>query len=577
MAEHLTAVSVTARPNLLSRPAVLLAITALAFAGLNFSAYRGYFMHDDFEFLSWAPKFPAPEYLKTFFEPIFSPHNFRPAGHFYYHVMGRIFWLDFPPYIASIHLLHILNIWLVWLLLRKLGLSRYASAAGVFFFAFHVALFDAWWKPSYIFDMLAATFCILAFLAYLDGRWILSLLSFWAAYKSKELAVMLPAVLASYELLLGQKRWKPLVPFVAVSLCFGLQALFMAPQKAGIYSFHFNLGSLGQTLPFYAKQLLLFPFSGFLLLLLPVIVRDRRVWFGVSAAILYFGPLFFLPGRLVEVYWYLPMTGGAIALGALVACGHTRAVAVFLLLWFPWDLVMFSRLRRKALALEGANRAYVSALAEFAPSHPAVHTFIYEKSPPGLPGWGIRSALNCLYDRLDSQVYVAGDSSGRSLLHSKPVALLDWDPTTRKLTIVDWTQADQHASYLDLRRFMSLFQLGDGWYGSEGSHIWTKPDADASLWRPPNAETFELRIVVPPLEIRTREKVTLRAALDGQPLEPRELTRVGEQALRWSLLAAPSGLTKVEFHTTPDYRAPDDPRVLGIAVKSFGFLPGTRP
>jgi hypothetical protein len=577
VAEQSTAVSITARPNLLSRPAAHFAITALAFVALNFSAYRGYFMHDDFEFLSWAPKVPALEYLKTFFEPIFSAHNFRPAGHFYYHVMGRIFGLDFPPYVASIHLLHILNIGLVWLLLRKLGLSRYASAAGVLFFAFHVALFDAWWKPSYIFDMLAATFCMLALLAYLDGRWILSLLAFWAAYKSKELAVMFPAVLLSYELLLGQKRWKTLVPFFAISFCFGVQALFIAPQKVGIYAFHFDLRSLVETLPFYAKQLLLFPFSGFLLLLLPVIVRDRRVWFGVSAAILYFGPLFFLPGRLVEVYWYLPMTGVAIALGALVARGHTKAVAIFLLLWLPWDLVMFSRLRRKALALEGANRAYVSALAEFAPSHPEVHTFIYEKSPPGLPGWGIRAALNCLYDRLDSQVYVGGDSNVRSLLHSKPVALLDWDPASRILTIVDWTQADQHASYLDLRRFMSLFQLGDGWYGSEGSHIWTKPDADATLYRQPNAETFELLLVVPPLEVQGKEKVTLRAALGGQPLEPRELTRAGEQTLRWTLPPAPPGLTKVEFHTTPDYRAPQDPRVLGIAAKSFGFLPGKRP
>ena len=41
---------------------------------------------------------------------------------------------------------------------------------------------------------------------------------------------MLPVVLACYEMgVFGQRRWKPLVPFFAASLSFGLQGLLLIP------------------------------------------------------------------------------------------------------------------------------------------------------------------------------------------------------------------------------------------------------------------------------------------------------------------------------------------------------------
>ena len=70
-----------------------------------------------------------------------------------------------------------------------------------------MALFDAVWKPMYVFDVLCATFCLLSVLMWTRRRWILSLLAFWLAYKAKELAVMLPAVLLCYEMWIGTRRW----------------------------------------------------------------------------------------------------------------------------------------------------------------------------------------------------------------------------------------------------------------------------------------------------------------------------------------------------------------------------------
>ena len=167
--------------------------------------------------------------LRGLLSPQVSVRNFRPVGAFYYQVLGGYFGLDFPKFIAAIHALHLLNIWLFWLLARRLGLSPLAASAGAFFFGFHAALFDAWWKPMFVFDVLCATFSLLTLLSYAYNRWILSLVSFWLAYKSKELAVMLPAVLGCYELWFGKRQWKRLLPFFAISLLFGLQALFNPP------------------------------------------------------------------------------------------------------------------------------------------------------------------------------------------------------------------------------------------------------------------------------------------------------------------------------------------------------------
>ena len=90
---------------------------------------------------------------------------------------------------------HLLNVWLLWLVARRLGAPPFAAAAACLFFGLHMALFDDFWKPMYIFDVLCATFCLLSLWCYASERWVLSFAAFWLAYKSKELAVMLPAVL----------------------------------------------------------------------------------------------------------------------------------------------------------------------------------------------------------------------------------------------------------------------------------------------------------------------------------------------------------------------------------------------
>ena len=182
--------------------AALFLTMAALFLIANRAAYKGFFQDDELNNISWTRDIPALEYAKAVFTPKFFNNNFRPVGHYYYRAMSLRYGLDFPKYLPLMHLAHILNVWLVWLLARRLGLPPLASSLGALFFGFDMAVFDVYWKPMYVFDLFCATFSLASILLYTRRRYILSFAAFWLAYKSKELAVMLPVVLACCSTLL---------------------------------------------------------------------------------------------------------------------------------------------------------------------------------------------------------------------------------------------------------------------------------------------------------------------------------------------------------------------------------------
>src|ERR1039457_6823996 len=274
--------------------ALFLAMALLLFIA-NRGANQGFFQGDELDSLSWTPQIPAADFAKD--------------------------------------LVNLLNVWLLWLVLRNVGASPFAASAGALFFAFHMAVFDVYWKPMYVFDLFCAAFCLLSFLFWIKRRWVLSFLAFWLAYKSKELAVMLPAVLACYEIWFGKRQWRPLIPFFLVSLSFGLQGIFRNPNQDNDYAFRFTPAALAASAKFYAAELFGIPLAGFALLALPAVRRDRRLWLGVAATMLFFVPLVFLPGRLFSAYWYVPLIGVAMALSSLADARYGVLAAVFLAAW----------------------------------------------------------------------------------------------------------------------------------------------------------------------------------------------------------------------------------------------------
>lgn len=546
----------------------LFLLMAAVFVMLNRSAYKGYFLDDDFENLSWSPKLDVETYVKEFISPKFHIRHFRPLAQSYYYAMDKLFGMDFPKYIAVIHALHLLNGVLLWLVIRKLGIGRVAASIGVFFFVFHGALLDAYWKPSYVYDVLCAAFCLASLLLYMHERLVLSIVAFWCAYKSKELAVMFPVALACYEFLLASRRWKRLLPFFIISISFAVQALINNWHTDTNYTFHFTLEALRATLPFYSSAMFFGSYAGLALLALPFLVRDRRVWFGIAWAGVYLAPLIVLPGRLVAAYWYVPSTGLAIALAAIAALRYRTGVAIFLALWIPLNLIEWRRMRRAAIILEYNHRTYADTLRTFVRSAPGMRYFVWDIIPSWFSEWGVIALLNCLYGRLDSELIYIDDPRSRPLLDSGAAAMLSSNPPEDRLRIL---RTAPGVTYLALNTEKQAYQLGEGWYALDHNFRWIHPDAEAILWRPAGAREFELSANVTAAQLAQHRKIELQVQLNGQVMGEHEFVREGWATYRWKLPPGPPGATKISFHATPGFQPPGDARVLGVGIQAFGF------
>jgi hypothetical protein len=549
---------------------LFLAMAAL-FLIVNRPAYKGFFTDDDFEHLSWTRHSPMSTFVKGLATPMYQPNNFRPVGHLFYHEEARFFGFDFKKFLAATHGLHFLNVWLVWLLARKLGASPFAAAAGCALFAFHPGYFEAVWKPAYIFDILCATFCLLSLLSYARGRWVISFLCFWLAYKAKELAVMLPLVLACYELWYGKKRWKPLAPFFVVSGWFALQALILTPNTGSEnpYRFHFTLGALAVTSAFYAGRVFLVPYLGFAVPVAAWFSGNRRIWFGTAAALLLLTPMLFLPGRIETAYCYLPFTGLAIALTGAAEMCHPAAIIAALLLFVPLELHDLRIERRDKLAKDDDARVWVTTFTKFAAGAGPVDTFLWNGSPYGFGSFGIEGAIKCLYP---------GEGFGIQYYDKPPVAMtgdrvavLTWNQSLHKLDSLSHVSGTRDASYLDMNTATPIWQLGEGWSNPEGGYRWMAPLGTARLARPDTAARFELRVLASTSLMQSVGTVTVKVSIDSVELPPRPVTQPGWQVLAWDVAPAPSGTANVAIRTDPPFHPSGDPRALGIAVGSFGF------
>jgi len=563
--------------------AALFILAAALFLIANRASYQGYFQGDELDNLSWTPRGHLADFGKALISPAYDVRNFRPVGHLFFRIMGSRFGLDFPKYLIPVHLLHLCNLWLLWMVLRQMGISQFGAGAGTLFYSFHAAVFDVYWKPMYVFDLLCAGFCLLSLLLWMKRRWILSFAVFWLAYKSKELAVMLPAVLALYELWLGKRQWKLLAPFFAVSLSFGLQALLLNPNRDNAYAFNFTPGAIAATARFYARELFHKPLAGFALLAVPVLVRDRRVWLGVAAAVLLLLPMFLLPERLYGAYWYLPLTGVALTTGAL-AEGRGRAlVAVFLAAWIPWNYLLLRHYRRLTLAADKDHRAYVSALQAAAPSLQDIPLYLYDGVPPGLRSWGLEGALGYLVPRMNVKSYPVDDPTVVTLLQSPALAVLTWIPADHHLWIAAHTPATPDLPYVAMNPVTPLWQLMEGWSPLEGNFRWSAPRAVARLYRPPEATQFEMIVNVGLERLQKAGHVDLSVRLSSGSLWAARFEQIGVQAVHWPLPPGKTGTTYVELRSGPPLGpTATDRRTLGIAVVSFGFSPwglqrGTQP
>ena len=565
------------RMGRLGSAAAVLALLALFFIA-NRGAYEGAFSDDDLDNIAWTGSASPAMFVSGLVSPLYYPNHFRPVGHGTFYVLGKTAGLRFRPYVTLIHLLHLANTALVAILLAALGLSPWRAAAGSLFFIFHMALFDALWKPMYLFDLWCAFFTLGAFILYLRERWVWALAAFWLAYKSKEHAVALPAVLLAYEWLLGQRRWRRVAPFAVVAASFFLQGVLMNRHAGQDYTLQFSASALTTTLGFYGPRLLLAPAALLALAAAAALyLRDRRVWLGLVMMAGLIGPMLFLPTRLSGAYLYVAMTGLAVAIASALARAPWWGAVLFFALWLPVNYGRMREERRAALTVAHENNAYLAAASRLPSEAPGVRRFIYDGHPRGLRWWGILGALRIYYGRPDLEMFSVEEKNLARIFDQGDVALLKWDNPRRRLTVVKRAPGEPDRSFIRMDETTPIWQLEEGWYQAEERYRWIRPRAVARLSQPSGtgAGYFAVQVNVGPQYIADVKQALLTVLIDGREIGKTRFDAAGWRTVSWPLAAAQPGPprpVRVEFRVQPEYRpSATDPRVLGIPIAAFGF------
>jgi hypothetical protein len=533
------------------RAVALLTVVALLPLLVNHDAYRGYFADDDFGSINWARFVPPKDFIADLPCLAYPCQHIRPTGFFYYAVMIRAARFDFPLWIFPIQAVGVINILLLWLLLRKIGFGDIETATGCLMFGLSHALFDGWWKPMFIYDVLCTTFALAALLAYSHRQWVISFIAFWLAMRTKEIGIVIPAVLLCYEMILGERKWKRVLPFFIPAVIYGgYGILWNRSQPHSPYSLTSAPAALWKSISFYSTRLFQIRYVGFLLPVSLLLVRDRRLYFGIAAMTVELGIYFLLPDRMLEVYLYLAMTGAAIAVSALVST--PRRLGVILVLgWAVWQITLTRKHARVELAEADERRQFAAAVREVPPAP----VYLYYNAPASLNYSGGEYLIRDFHDPLDDVLRL----DAPALPGNKTFPLLLWDTKTRQLSQFTLTPD----SYVNVARSVALapWQTPAPWPADSDGLRAVRRWCAVHLYQPAGADSFHLESCGTP-------EYDLRGWLDGEQLFQ---IKFSEPGCETQILPVKPGLGRV---VTLDMLA--DPRGQ-TKVGSFGFAPLDRP
>src|SRR5262249_43713528 len=117
-------------------------------------------------------------------------------------------------------------------------------------------------------------------------------------------------------------------------------------------------------------------------------------------------------------------------------------------------------------------------------------------------------------------------------------------------------------------------QLGDGWFDRGNLLRWTAPRAECDFYRPADAKQFEIYATVPVQSLAQDGPSRVTILEDGQSLGTSVLSQSPGQKLHWMLSAESSaGRKHITILAEPARHGVGDPRTLGIAILSLGYLP----
>jgi hypothetical protein len=482
--------------------------------------------------------------------------------------MARIAGLRFAPYLVAIQLIHLVNVLLVYLLARAVGAKPFGACAAALLFVFHAAALDIYWLPMYAFDLLCATFTLICLLAYVNRQMTISIVSFWLAIKCKETCILLPAVLALLEFWLASRKWKRLIPFIAVAGVILIFAFLGNVHRDNDYTFRFTFTAFKTCVLYYARALTFVPYLGLAILaVLMLAYANARVRWGIAAFLLLLAPLLFLPGRLYEAYLYVPLIGLAIAVSFA-----TPVVAVLLfVVWLPWNYMQIKPYRNQNLAQAEERIKWFQTARDFVAAHPQTERFVYDSAPESLTSLGINGALRGLRPP-EASTYIAaiGSNEARDLLTHPPFALLTWDAGYHRLLALG-NRPD--VPYIRLDSSAPAWQLEQGWSGNQGPFRWMEPTAKARLFRPREARTFQILVYVSQVYIERLNESKFEVLLGGNSLGIQTLREAKPTKISFPLPDGPEGIVQVEFRVSPPLTGPDISGALGQPIGEFGFVP----
>ena len=265
------------------------------------------------------------------------------------------------------------------------------------------------------------------------------------------------------------------------------------------------------------------------------------------------------------------------ALSSLADARFGLLAAVFLAAWLPWNYIDLRDYRHQKLADDAESRDYVAQLHASAASFKGIPAFLYHGMPPSFPPWGVAGVLRYLLPDVNVKMYPMELPRRKCCCESPAAADAGLGGGDRKLWIAVHDPQTPDTAYIMMNELTPVWQLTNGWFGIEEGFRWTAPDATARLYRAAQATQFEVVLNVGRNGSRRWDIRDFSARLNGVPLGTARLTEPGIRTVRWPLPPGPPGTVEAEFQADPPCRAADrDPRTLGAAIVSFGFLPSGR-
>ena len=277
------------------------------------------------------------------------PMNDRPVGALAFRVLYRLFGLDPVPFHWLSLGLHLANMTMLLLVARRLIASRWVAAAiALAYGTWSAANEGATWAAD-IFDVLGAALILAVMLTFSSRRWgvrLASVLLFFVALRTKETAIVLPAMLLVWVLVCHHRRewlreakltlWPHfLLAAVFVALYIPLLAEHQRVEDtSNPYRMDFSTRAFGEGLYFYVSRMLYGPpwpvgrlirwTVAMSALTMGIAWRVRATLVGLAGFVIFLLPVIFLSHQRQEMYLYIPAACFVLALGGAAEAAAAR-------------------------------------------------------------------------------------------------------------------------------------------------------------------------------------------------------------------------------------------------------------